>query len=100
MDILKQELEKRRKNLSQDVGGRKIFKRSEIEQKRIQRIREEEKREAEAKSLRQKQSQHQHNKSTDDNNNNNSTEGKLDDWKKVRIERAATCVVDRSEYLD
>ncbi|XP_059299323.1 uncharacterized protein LOC132052011 [Lycium ferocissimum] len=67
MDILKQELEKRRKTLAQDVGGRKIFKRSEIEQKRIQRIREEEKREAEAKS----KSQQQH--KTEDNNNNNNT---------------------------
>ncbi|XP_060181325.1 uncharacterized protein LOC132610931 [Lycium barbarum] len=70
MDILKQELEKRRKTLAQDVGGRKIFKRSEIEQKRIQRIREEEKREAEAKS---KSQQHQQQHKTEDNNNNNTS---------------------------
>uniref|UniRef100_A0A3Q7I437 Pre-mRNA-splicing factor 18 n=2 Tax=Solanum lycopersicum TaxID=4081 RepID=A0A3Q7I437_SOLLC len=73
MDILKQELEQRRKNLAQDVGGRKVFKRSEIEQKRLQRIHEEEKREAEAKALRQKQFE-QNQKSTDDSSSkSNST---------------------------
>lgn len=72
MDILKQELEKRRKNLAQDVGGRKVFKRSEIEQKRLQRIREEEKREAEAKALRQKQLEQQQ-KSTDDSSSKSNS---------------------------
>lgn len=73
MDILKQELEQRRKNLAQDVGGRKVFKRSEIEQRRLQRIHEEEKREAEAKALRQKQFE-QNQKSTDDSSSkSNST---------------------------
>ncbi|KAH6799649.1 hypothetical protein C2S51_036133 [Perilla frutescens var. frutescens] len=57
MDIIKQELLKKRQSLSEAVGGKKVFKRSEIEQKRLQRLREEEKREAEAKSLRQKQLQ-------------------------------------------
>ncbi|KAJ8547533.1 hypothetical protein K7X08_011119 [Anisodus acutangulus] len=98
MDILKQELEKRRKNLSQDVGGRKIFKRSEIEQKRIQRIREEEKREAEAKSLRQKQSQHQHNKSTDDNNNNNnSTSSSSKSISKTDIQHDSSTLTDEQK---
>ncbi|XP_047325636.1 pre-mRNA-splicing factor 18 [Impatiens glandulifera] len=59
MDILKQEMMKKRKSLAEDVGGRKIFKRSEIEQKRIQKIREEEKREMEAKSLKQQQQRQQ-----------------------------------------
>ncbi|KAG5587152.1 hypothetical protein H5410_047586 [Solanum commersonii] len=72
MDILKQELELRRKNLAQDVGGRKVFKRSEIEQKRLQRIREEEKREAEAKVLRQKQLE-QNQKSTDDSSSKSNS---------------------------
>ncbi|KAH0638046.1 hypothetical protein KY289_037961 [Solanum tuberosum] len=72
MDILKQELELRRKNLAQDVGGRKVFKRSEIEQKRLQRIREEEKREAEAKALRQKQLE-QNQKSTDDSSSKSNS---------------------------
>ncbi|XP_071722003.1 uncharacterized protein [Rutidosis leptorrhynchoides] len=53
MDLLKQELLKKRKNLAQDVGGRKFFKRSEIEQKEIQKLREQEKRELEAKAQRQ-----------------------------------------------
>lgn len=57
MDILKQELLKKRQNLAENVGGRKIFKRSEIEQKRLQKLREEEKREAEAKALRLNQQQ-------------------------------------------
>ncbi|KAI3793095.1 hypothetical protein L1987_35708 [Smallanthus sonchifolius] len=47
MDILKQELQKKRQSLSEDTGGRKVFKRSEIEQKRR---RVEEKRDAEAKT--------------------------------------------------
>lgn len=74
MDILKQELLKKRQSLAEDVGGKKVFKRSEIEQKRLQRLREEEKREAEAKALRQKQlRQEQQNKdpksSSDPNSN-------------------------------
>lgn len=69
MDILKQELLKKRQSLAEDVGGRKVFKRSEIEQKRLQRLREEEKREAEAKALRHKQQQQQH----DDPNSGSSS---------------------------
>ncbi|CAN4091530.1 unnamed protein product [Withania somnifera] len=72
MDILKQELEKRRQNLAQDVGGRKIFKRSEIEQKRLQRIREEEKAEAKAHALRQKQLEQQHKSTNDSSSKSNS----------------------------
>ncbi|KAF3436288.1 hypothetical protein FNV43_RR23380 [Rhamnella rubrinervis] len=53
MDLLKQELLKKRQNLAEETGGRRVFKRSEIEQKRIQKLREEEKRELEAKSQRQ-----------------------------------------------
>lgn len=74
MDILKQELMRKRQSLAQDVGGRKVFKRSEIEQKRIQRLREEEKRESEAKALKQQQ-QHQQNQQDPqhDSSNPNST---------------------------
>lgn len=65
---------KKRESLAQDVGGKKFFKRSEIEQKRLQRLREEEKREAEAKALRQKQLQQDHQskdpKSSSDPNSN------------------------------
>lgn len=76
MDILKQELLRKRQSLAQDVGGRKVFKRSEIEQKRIQRLREEEKRESEAKALKQQQQQqHQQNQQDPqhDSSNPNST---------------------------
>ncbi|KAI4349503.1 hypothetical protein L6164_010086 [Bauhinia variegata] len=53
MDLLKQELLKKRQALAQETGGKKVFKRSEIEQKQIQKIREQEKRELEAKAQRQ-----------------------------------------------
>ncbi|KAJ8899350.1 hypothetical protein K2173_018324 [Erythroxylum novogranatense] len=52
MDLLKQELLKKRQSLAQETGGKRVFKRSEIEQKMIQKIREEEKRELEAKVKR------------------------------------------------
>ncbi|KAL1559675.1 pre-mRNA-splicing factor 18 [Salvia divinorum] len=74
MDILKQELLKKRQSLAQDVGGKKFFKRSEIEQKRLQRLREEEKREVEARALLKKQLQQDHQskdtKSASDPNSN------------------------------
>lgn len=50
MDLLKQELLKKRQSLAQETGGKKFFKRSEIQQKEIQKLREQEKRELEAKS--------------------------------------------------
>ncbi|KAG2693663.1 hypothetical protein I3843_08G102800 [Carya illinoinensis] len=53
MDLLKQELLKKRQSLAQHTGGRRVFKRSEIEQKQIQKLREEEKIELQAKSQRQ-----------------------------------------------
>ncbi|CAK7346577.1 unnamed protein product [Dovyalis caffra] len=56
MDLLKQELLKKRQTLAQDTGGKKFFKRSEIKQKEIQKLREQEKRELEAKSQRQSSS--------------------------------------------
>ncbi|KAF8006520.1 hypothetical protein BT93_K0729 [Corymbia citriodora subsp. variegata] len=56
MDILKQELLKKRQSLAEETGGRRVFKRSEIEQKQIQKLREQEKRELEAKSHRQSSS--------------------------------------------
>ncbi|KAG6426466.1 hypothetical protein SASPL_110689 [Salvia splendens] len=57
---LVEELLKKRQSLELDVGGKKFFKRSEIEQKRLQRLREEEKRESEAKALIKKQLQQDH----------------------------------------
>ncbi|KAK3193774.1 hypothetical protein Dsin_025084 [Dipteronia sinensis] len=53
MDLLREELLKKRKALAEETGGKRVFKRSEIEQKKIQKLREEEKRELEAKLLRQ-----------------------------------------------
>ncbi|XP_057417532.1 uncharacterized protein LOC130711805 [Lotus japonicus] len=52
MDLLKQELLKKRQSLAEETGGKKFFKRSEIQQKQIQKLREQEKRELEAKSLK------------------------------------------------
>ncbi|EPS60453.1 hypothetical protein M569_14349, partial [Genlisea aurea] len=77
MDILKQELEKKRQSLAEDVGGKKVFKRSEIEQKRILRLREEEKREAEAKALRQRQSHHQERAAASDSSPNRNSNAEL-----------------------
>ncbi|KAL9270558.1 Pre-mRNA-splicing factor 18-like protein [Drosera capensis] len=45
MDLLKQEILKKRESLKEEIGGKKVFKRSEIEQKRIQKLRQEELRE-------------------------------------------------------
>lgn len=56
MDLLKQEIMKRRQALAEETGGKRFFKRSEIEQKRLQKLREEEKRELE-KSQRQTKEQ-------------------------------------------
>ena len=53
MDLLREELLKKRKALAEQTGGKRVFKRSEIEQKKIQKLREEEKRELEAKLMRQ-----------------------------------------------
>ncbi|KAK4774451.1 hypothetical protein SAY86_009386 [Trapa natans] len=50
MDLLKKELLKKRQTLAEDTGGKRFFKRSEIEKKQIQKLREQEKRELEAKS--------------------------------------------------
>ncbi|PKA49863.1 hypothetical protein AXF42_Ash004405 [Apostasia shenzhenica] len=53
MDLLMRELQKKRQSLQSDFGGKKLLRRSEIEEKKIQKIREEEKRELQAKALRQ-----------------------------------------------
>ncbi|KAJ4781411.1 Pre-mRNA-splicing factor 18 [Rhynchospora pubera] len=50
MDLLKRELQKKRQNLAADFGGKKLLRRSEIEQKEIQKLREDEHRSLLAKS--------------------------------------------------
>ncbi|KAG6483306.1 pre-mRNA-splicing factor 18-like [Zingiber officinale] len=52
MDLLRRELEKKRKNVQADFGGRKFLKRSEIDQKAMQKLREEEQRSLISKSHR------------------------------------------------
>lgn len=59
MDLLKQELLRKRQSLAEDVGGKRVFKRSEIEQKKLQKLREEEKRELEAKAKAHRDPQQQ-----------------------------------------
>lgn len=49
MDLLKQELLKKRQSLQSDFGGKKLLKRSEIEQKKLQKIRHEEQRSLQSK---------------------------------------------------
>ncbi|XP_072982106.1 uncharacterized protein [Typha latifolia] len=59
MDLLKRELQRKRRMLESDFGGRKLLKRSEIEQKEIQKIREEEHRCLRSKSPPTVASSHQ-----------------------------------------
>ncbi|MED6194804.1 hypothetical protein PIB30_031904 [Stylosanthes scabra] len=66
MDLLKQELLKKRQSLAEDTSGKRVFKRSEIQQKEIQKLREQEKRELEAKANR-------HNNQTANTNSNNAS---------------------------
>eukprot|EP01018_Ginkgo_biloba_P012667 Gb_09584 [translate_table: standard] len=56
MDLLKKELQRKRQNLESDFGGRKFIKRSEIEQKKLDRIREEEQKELQKKLQKNKPS--------------------------------------------
>ena len=56
MEVLKQEILRKKQSLKEDTGGRKFFKRSELEQKQIQKLRDQEKLELQAKSNRQSQS--------------------------------------------
>lgn len=50
MDLVKRELQKKRQMLQADFGGRKLLRRSEIEQKEIQRLRQQEQRHLQSKS--------------------------------------------------
>ncbi|KAL0654636.1 hypothetical protein Bca4012_097327 [Brassica carinata] len=52
MDLLRQEILKKRQSLSEEAGGKKFYKRSDIEQKKLQKLREEERREHELKAQR------------------------------------------------
>ncbi|ERN06338.1 hypothetical protein AMTRI_Chr06g191510 [Amborella trichopoda] len=50
MDLLKKELERKRQSVNSDFGGRKFAKRSEIEQRKLQQLREEEQNELQSKA--------------------------------------------------
>ncbi|GJV97177.1 pre-mRNA-splicing factor 18, partial [Tanacetum coccineum] len=105
MDILKQELAKKRKTLAEQTGGRKTFKRSEIEQKRIQNLKEEQKQELETKLKHQtpsipnntdtklKKPEPTTNINTS-NNNNVSNEQKIDSLNLTKLE-----VIRRLRFL-
>jgi pre-mRNA-splicing factor 18 len=85
MDILKQEMMKKRQTLTEHVGGKKYFKRSEIEQQKIQKLREEEKQEAEAKSLR-RQNQQDHHKLNPNSDSSSSNPNSKSDAPKSKSE--------------
>ncbi|TQD83422.1 hypothetical protein C1H46_031010 [Malus baccata] len=53
MGLLKAEIAKKRQRLEEDTNGKRFFKRSKIEQKQIQKHREQEKHKLEAKAQRQ-----------------------------------------------
>lgn len=55
MDALKKELERKRKVLNEEFGGRKFVKRGEIEQRNLERKREEERLEALEKAKKKKE---------------------------------------------
>ncbi|CAL9779684.1 unnamed protein product [Musa acuminata subsp. burmannicoides] len=50
MDLVKRELQKKRQMLQADFGGRKLLRRSEIEQKELQKLRQKEQRHLQSKS--------------------------------------------------
>ncbi|XP_020092553.1 pre-mRNA-splicing factor 18-like [Ananas comosus] len=52
MDLLKRELQRKRQSLEADFGGKKLLRRSEIEQKKLQKLRDDERRYLLSKSLR------------------------------------------------
>ncbi|CAN8278631.1 unnamed protein product [Cochlearia groenlandica] len=52
MDLLREEILKKRKNLADESGGKKFFKRSDIDQRKIEKLRDEERRDLELKAHR------------------------------------------------
>lgn len=52
MDLLKEELQKKRRSVDQGFAGKKFVKRSDLHNKQLQQLRDEERRELQAKSLR------------------------------------------------
>lgn len=54
MDLLRKELLDKRRSLAEESGGKRVFKRSQIQQRQLQKLREQEKRELEAKSLKRR----------------------------------------------
>jgi pre-mRNA-splicing factor 18 len=54
MDFLKKELERKRKAAQEDFGGRKFVRRGELEQKSIEKLRNEEEEERQQKAAKDK----------------------------------------------
>ncbi|XVF21761.1 hypothetical protein REPUB_Repub12eG0117900 [Reevesia pubescens] len=90
MDLLKEELLQKRQSLAQETGGKRVFKRSEIEQKQIQKLREQEKRELEAKSRRQ---------STTSSSTTNATSAKSNPSASTNTSTTATSTAGSSKSL-
>ncbi|PWA96771.1 splicing factor Prp18 family protein [Artemisia annua] len=115
MDILKQELAKKRQTLAEQTGGRKFFKRSEIEQKRVQNLKEQQKQEQETKLKNQTPSQpntdtkHKKPEPTSNINTSNniivSNEQKIDSLNlkmmpnKHKLDQVCTCEVGYVEEM-
>ncbi|KAL3517584.1 hypothetical protein ACH5RR_020173 [Cinchona calisaya] len=97
MDILKQELLKKRRSLAEETGGKKFFKRSEIEQKRLQKLREEEKREAEAKALRQKEQKEQNHSSNSISSSNPNSKSEISKSKAESASASSKTLTDEQK---
>uniref|UniRef100_A0A5B7BG85 Pre-mRNA-splicing factor 18 n=1 Tax=Davidia involucrata TaxID=16924 RepID=A0A5B7BG85_DAVIN len=100
MDILKEELLKKRQSLAEHVGGRRFFKRSEIEQKRIQKLREEEKRELEAKAVREKQQQQQQQNKSPNSSSNPDSESEIPKSKPESAAPASSKALTDEQKID
>ncbi|KAG6514607.1 pre-mRNA-splicing factor 18-like [Zingiber officinale] len=86
MDLLKRELQRKRKALEDDFGGRKLLRRSEIEHKETQRLRQLEKLHRQHKSLNAAASSPPPSSSPSKMSDDPLPRGAVDDWSAARDE--------------
>ncbi|KAG6510886.1 pre-mRNA-splicing factor 18-like [Zingiber officinale] len=86
MDLLKRELQRKRKALEDDFGGRKLLRRSEIEHKETERLRQLEKLHRQPKSLNAAASSPPPSSSPSKMPNDPLPRGAVDNWSAARDE--------------